>query len=114
MNEDREKILKNENTIWFIYVLFAIAGIYANNLEIEDFRNKSERNKKRYKTINIIIIIIALLINIYFINLTYHRYNRTRKTTDFLISFAATLVLIANIIFFFVEISSDEIIPNDA
>ncbi len=113
MNEDREKILKNENTIWFIYVLFAIAGIYANNLEIDDLRNNSNKNKKKYKSINIIIIIIAIFINIYFINLTYRRYNQTRKKINLLNLVAVTFILIASIIFFFVEVSSDEIVPNE-
>lgn len=49
MNEDREKTLSVENIVWIIYALFAVGGIIANNLEIEDIKNRSQKNKKNIK-----------------------------------------------------------------
>ena len=43
------KTLSIENLVWIIYAIFAIGGIYANNLEIEDIENRSQKNKKIMK-----------------------------------------------------------------
>lgn len=113
MNEDRITTLKNENIVWALYLLFAIAGTHANNLEIEDIKNKNQKNRKKYKTINIIILIIALFIYLYFVNLTFNRYKRKNKKEDLLSLIASTLVLIAGIILLYVEITGDEVVPNE-
>ena len=113
MTEDRETILKNENIIWILYFIFAIAGIYANNLELEDINKKNNNNKKKYKTINVIILFIALFIYIYFINLSYKRYQQKHQKGDLLNSIAATLVFIAGLLFLYVELTSDEVVPNE-
>lgn len=113
MNENRETTLKNENIVWLLYLCFAIAGIHSNNLELEDIKNHNDNNKKKYKTINVIILIIALFIYIYFINLTYKRYNKNHKKEDLLTSIAATLVFIAGLIFLYVELTGDEVVPNE-
>lgn len=113
MNEDRITTLKNENIVWTLYFLFAIAGTHANNLEIEDINNNNNNNKKKYKTINIVILIIALFIYIYFLNLTYKRYQNKRNKENLLTLIASTLVLIAGIILLYVEATGDEITPNE-
>jgi len=46
MNDERITTLKSENIVWILYILFAIAGIKANNLEIEDIKMKNNKNKR--------------------------------------------------------------------
>lgn len=113
MMENKETTLKNENIVWLIYGIFAIAGIYSNNLEIEDLKNNSNKNKRKYKTINVIILIIALFIYLYFINLTYKRYNNSHKKDDLLSAIGTTLIFIAGLIFLYLELYSDEVVPNE-
>lgn len=113
MNENRITTLKNENIVWVLYVLFAIAGIHANNLEIEDIKNDNDNNKKKYKTINIIIFAISIFIYIYFINLIYKRYKRNQKKENLLTLIATIMIFIAGIILFYVEITGDEVVPNE-
>lgn len=113
MNENKETTLKNENIVWLLYGIFAIFGIYSNNLQLEDLRNNNDNNKKKSKTINIIILIIAIFIYLYFINLTYKRYNNDPKKENLLSSIATTLVFIAGLIFLYLEIYGEEVVPNE-
>lgn len=113
MKENRITTLKNENIIWIIYVLFAIAGIYANNLEIEDIKNNNEKNKKKYKSINIIIFLISIIIYIYFINLLYNRYKNDHKRSNFLSLIGSILIFIGGLLFLYVEITDEEVVPNE-
>ncbi len=113
MNEDRIETLKRENIIWIIYVFFAYFGIKANNLEMQDILNNSENNKKQYKSINVIILLIALGIYIYFIDLTYKRYRKSGRLVDGLQALGATLVLIAGFLFLYAEIHGDDVVPNE-
>lgn len=113
MRENKITTLKNENIIWIIYVLFAIAGVYANNLEIEDIKNNNEKNKKKYKSINIAIFFIAIIIYIYFINLVYNRYKNNPKRTNLLTLIGSVLIFIGGLLFLYVEVTDDEIVPNE-
>ncbi len=113
MNDERITTLKSENIVWILYILFAIAGIKANNLEIEDIKMKNNKNKRKYKTINIVILIIALFIYLYFINLTYNRYKKKNKKEDLLSLIASSLILIAGLILLYVELTGDEVVPNE-
>lgn len=113
MEEDRITTLKNENIVWALYILFAILGTHANNLEIEDIKEHNNKNRKKYKTINVIILVIALLIYIYFINLTYKRYNKKNTKENLLTLIASSLIFIAGVILLYVELTGDEITPNE-
>lgn len=113
MNEDQEKILNVENIVWIIYSLFAVGGIIANNLEIEDIKNRNQKNRKKYKTINIIIFLIASVINFFFLNIIYNRYKKTKNKNNFLTLLASFMIFISSLILLYVEITGEEIIPNE-
>lgn len=109
---DRITILKRENIIWIIYVIFAIYGIKANNLEIKDLENNNNNNYRKYKNINIVIIIISILIYIYFVNITYSYYKQEHTKARILTFIASFLILIAGILFLITELISDDDVPN--
>lgn len=109
---DRITILKRENLIWIIYVIFAIFGIRANNLEIEDLKNGNNNNRQQYRTINISIIIISLIIYIYFISITYGYYKERRIKATVYGLIGSILIFIAGTLFLLAELSFDEENPN--
>lgn len=107
-------ILKNENIIWLIYAFFVIFGIYANNLEIEDIKTNSKKNSKKYKTINIIMLILFVIIYFYFINITYNNYKKKQTRANTYLLIGSILVFIAGILYLLSElISNDAITPNE-
>ncbi len=112
MKQERINLLKVENVVWLIYVFFAFFGIKANNLEIEDLKAGNESHKKEYKSINIIIILISICIYLFFIYSIYKRYKKEHNPDDAIITFGTFLILIAAILFLFVEWRNREIVPN--
>ncbi len=112
MDTERINLLKAENVVWLIYVFFAIYGIKANNLEIEDIKSGNENHRKEYKTINIIIILISICIYLFFIYNIYKRYQKKHNPDDVIIAFGSFLILIAAILFLFVEWRNSDIVPN--
>lgn len=113
MNNERVNTLKRENLIWIIYVIFAYFGIKANNLEMEDIANNNDKNRRIYKTINVLIFIVSIGIYLYFINLTYKRYEQNKRKIDGLQLVGSILVLIAGFIFLYAEIYGDDVVPNE-
>lgn len=110
----RDTILRNENIIWIIYVILAIIGIYANNLEIDDIKNNSNKNKNKYKGINIIVLITVIIVYIYFVYITFSYIKKKKSLHNLLLFIGSILVLISGILFLIVEIISDDvIIPNE-
>lgn len=116
MDNDRIKALKIENIIWLIYVGFAFFGIRANNLEISDIENNNDNNRRSYKNINITIFIIALIIYIYFVNLSYRNYRENHSKNRLIVFIGSLFVLIGGILFLIAEVrdnNDDTIIPNE-
>ena len=108
------KELRNEDIIWIINLFIASFAILSNSFERDYLLSKNLRSKKRFKTINITIGAISFFIFLYFFLLSYSRCQKNRKTSmkDFCLQnanlVAASLVLIASIIYFFTEILSDD------
>ncbi|MDE6292288.1 MAG: hypothetical protein K2L98_01250, partial [Bacilli bacterium] len=63
--------------------------------------------------LNIIVFIIGFFIYIYFLDLIYQRYKRNQKKENLLTLIATTLILIAGIILLYVEVTGDEVVPNE-
>ena len=101
---DKFKNLRNEDIIWFIYIFIAIFAIVSNKLERNYYKYKKLSDYKKYKTINIIIFIIAIIIYLYFIKLDL---SSQRKNEDhYLHLFAATLFFIGGVIYLYLECKS--------
>ncbi len=113
-DQERIDVLKRENIIWVIYILFAIFGTKANNLELADLYNGNNKNEKKYRTINIIIFIVAVFIYIYFTTLAYKVYQKNKKTTTFMVFVGSFLILIGGILFLIAEIlDSEAMVPDE-
>ena len=73
MNEDlsRLKDIKIENYIWIIYIGIIVLSWYANGKEKNYILTKSEKSKKEYQWLMILIFSILLLIYYYFTKDSY-------------------------------------------
>lgn len=93
-NIDQATVLRRENIVWIITIFFAIFGIIANNLELEDLKEQTNKRRKFYRTINLTLLIIAMFIYLYFINLAINNLKNAVTTR-------AKLIFVATISFFF-------------
>lgn len=114
MDTKRLKVLEIENIIWLTYIIFAIFGIRANNLEAADIKNGNNNNRKSYKKINIGIFVVALIIYIYFALLSGKNYQEKKTRGRLMVFIGSIFVLIAGTLFLIAEVTDDDtIIPNE-
>lgn len=99
------KQIENKNVIWIIY-LFIIGANFISDYYIEKYLyTYNENYKKIFRTINIIILSIALIIYIYFVYISYKEIKKDTKSIYKLFIFIASiLVLIGGLIYLYVEI----------
>ena len=73
MDEDvsRLKDIKIENYIWIIYIGIIVLSWYANSKEKNYILTKSEKSKKEYQWLMILIFSVLLLIYYYLIRKFY-------------------------------------------
>lgn len=104
--------LSNEDIIWIINLFIASFAILSNYYERDYVYTKNRQSKKRFKTINITIGAISFFIFLYFFILSYSRAQNCSSLKSYCLShanlIAASLVLIASIIYFLTEILSDD------
>lgn len=110
------KTIKIENMVWVLYLVLIGLSFYANKQEEKYYLFKDEAAKSKYRTTNIIVFFLALLVYIYFFNDNYKSICKLDKTASnnkiFLenINFFATLlILIAGTIFLFIAIFDEEL-----
>ena len=97
--EAKLKNLEKENIVWIVYIIISVFAIVSNALEKRYYYFHSLKDKNLYKTINIIIFIVAIIIYLYFISLDVHSKERDHN----LHLFAAFLFLIGGIIYLYIE-----------
>ncbi len=70
MNYDKRDMqkLKNEDIIWYIYFLIVIFALLANKYEEDYLVNKNYQDKIKGRKINIVLLIVAFFIYLYFTN----------------------------------------------
>ena len=118
MNEDlsRLKDVKIENYIWIIYIGIIVLSWYANGKKKNYILTKSEKSKKEYQWLMILIFSILLLIYYYFTKDSYDDILELKpgdsnkrivlRYASFIDSF---LILISDIIFLIIAIVDDNI-----
>ena len=100
------KAIEKENIIWLIF-LFIIGANFISNYYVEKYiYTKKEENRKIYRTLNIIVLSVALGIYILYV---YNNYQGIKKDPNNqlyhkLLLLASILVLIGGIIYLGVEI----------
>ncbi len=118
MDEDvsRLKDIKIENYIWIIYIGIIVLSWYANSKEKNYILTKSEKSKKEYQWLMILIFSILLLIYYYFAKDSYDDIlelkpgDSNKKVLLRYASFIGSfLILISGIIFLIIAIVDDNI-----
>lgn len=118
MNGKREilKKLKVEENIWFIYLLIIGLSFYSNSVERKYYINNDLEAKEKYRKINILIFLIALIIYIYFFNDSYNDINNLSSSDSYDKIFfnkasftASTLILISGAILLFIAIYDENL-----
>lgn len=118
MNEKREilKKLKVEEDIWLIYLLIIGLSFYSNSVERKYYINDDLEAKEKYRKINILIFLIALIIYIYFFNDSYNDIKNLSSSDSYDKRFfnkasftASTLILISGTILLFIAIYDENL-----
>lgn len=112
--------LNNEDMIWVIYLFIAIAAIISDKFERDFILSKNTIAHKKFRTINIVVLTVALFIYIYFVFLNYEDVATLKKEVtkkEVILTHAslvaALLFLIGGIITLFVEINRANIIDEE-
>lgn len=124
MNTDIRQTLKRidiESFIWIIYIFLICFNLYSNYLEKLYLKTNQTFYKKKFRSINKVVLSVILLIYIYFVyvayqdetSLTRYKSNNSKKKfyTD-LIFIASILFLIGGAISLYVACKSD-IVDNE-
>lgn len=118
MNEKREilKKLKVEEDIWLIYLLIIGLSFYSNSVERKYYINNDLEAKEKYRKINILIFLIALIIYIYFFNDSYNDIKNLSSSDSYDKRFfnkasftASTLILISGAILLFIAVYDENL-----
>lgn len=105
--ENRLKQIKNENIIFFIYLIIIFLSFYSNRLEKKYLIFNNEKAKEKYRDILIAIFSIAVIVYIYYVYDSYtslkdDNQNQKVKKLNNLSFFASSLVLISGLIFLYI------------
>lgn len=105
-----------DDFIWLINFFIVIFALLSNSYERNYILNKDNISKNKFKTINIGILIVALIIYCYYAN---NRYQDTKQLKNMLTNknfivtelnfIASILIVIATIIYLFTEIIDNNI-----
>ena len=111
MNEKRIKQIDVENFIWIVYIFLIGLCLYANCFEKKYFETGDLNSKETYRSLTIIIFVIALIVYIYFFIDGYDGIknmnpNTSKNTRDLnnLSFIGSSLILISGIIFLYIAI----------
>ena len=111
MKEKRIKQIDIENFIWIVYIFLIGLCLYANVFEKKYFETGDLNAKETYRSLTIIIFVIALIVYIYFFidgydgikNMNSNTNKNTKDLTN--LSFiGSSLILISGIIFLYIAI----------
>ena len=119
--EERLREIRNEDFIWIIYIGIIMLSYYSNYLEEKYFKNNDLNSKEKYRTINIIIFSILLLVYLYFLIDSYNGIKSLNEKTDDKVKFmtylsfiASLLIVIAGIIYLYIALNDENIAIEQA
>ncbi|MCM1052681.1 MAG: hypothetical protein NC483_01710 [Ruminococcus sp.] len=111
--------LRTEDFIWVIYFFIALAALISDSYERDYVLTNNQNDKRKFKTINIIILTVAFCIYIYFVLINYEdvkelKREATKKEVALkhLGLVAALLFLSAGVISLYVELNKEEGLEN--
>lgn len=98
--QNKIKELHIEDFIWLLYFFIIGFNIYSNLLEEEYIKKHDIKLKEKFRTINIYIFSIVLIIYIYFLITNYKRYQKIKYSKLDKQKELTNLAFIASIFFF--------------
>ena len=117
-NELRSRLqeIKNEDVILLIFIILIIITYIANQHERNYFVNRVESSKKIYYYLQIIVFLSVVIINLYYIALSYQEVTNLPPNSSYKrrkyanLSLTASLVaLVAGLIILYIAITDTEI-----
>ena len=115
-NSDIFKKIQIEEFIWIIYLVIIVLSFYANSIEKKYYMYKDNNEKEKYRSLIILIFLIALCVYIYFFSDSYNNVLNLKMDDSYNKKFfnkanltASTLILIAGVILLFIAIFDTEL-----
>ena len=112
----RLKLIKVENLFLLIFIFIIILSYIANWFEKEYFINKDNEDKEKYRNIQTFVFFIVVLINIYYVKISYDEFINLknedyseRKKYSNLSLIASLAALIASSIILYIAITDRNI-----
>lgn len=115
-NDDIFRKIQTEEFIWIVYLVIIGLSFYANSIEKKYYMYNDGSKKIKYRSLTILIFLIALFVYIYFFNDSYNDVLNLKETDSYNKKFfnkanlaASTLILIAGVILLFIAIYDTEL-----
>ena len=109
---ERLKALKIGDYIYALFILLSLLGFYANKKEKNYIFNIDKNGKKKAHTSRIIILVVALLVYIYFLENRIKKKKEDKTKTEIFLGnldiLSAILFLLGGIIALYTEYKGDE------
>ncbi len=106
--------INHEDFIWVIYLFIALAALVSDQFEKDYIINNNLESQKKFKLINITVLIIAFFIYIYFVLLNYKSISELKEDakrkevlTSHLSLIVSLLFLVAGLLNIIVELHRD-------
>ncbi len=106
-NEELIKRLSFENFIWVIYLVIAISNIYGDELIKKSIIDRDSGASNKARNIFLIILIVTLLINIYFLIRNYSDLADDPENESLRVRFLGScLLLLATLCFLYSQVET--------
>ena len=114
--EERLRQIDNEDRIFVIFIIIIVLSYVANGFEKKYFLEGLEGDKKRYYYLQIFIFVSVVLVNIYYVMISYkevdglrnEEYSNRKKYAN-LGLIASLFALVAGLIILYISITDTEI-----
>jgi len=111
------QLIRNEDFIWIIYYFITTFALVSNKLEKDSLIYKDKRKKQSVNNINMTILIVAFLIYLYFVVVSYENFQFIKDNHNKKEVRLAMERLLLNILFlvvgaYAIYVSYDEVSSN--
>ncbi len=88
-----------EDIVWIVYLFIIAANLYSNYLQRDYIKNHNVRSRDLFRKINLYVLIVAFIIYLYFVYLSYGSVKNLKKNASSKTVFLTNLTLISAILF---------------
>ncbi len=105
--------LNLDDLVWYIYIFISVAALYSNKLEKEYTLTHDKKKLTEFHSVNLVVLTIAFFIYIYFIFISFKRYNSNKNRDTLINAITSILFLTAGGISLYLELKSTDSEIND-